>query len=498
MKSGMLGSLSALAVVALAATGCADTSASGEQDGTLSYAISLPASTMDPAQVRVAAELIYLLPVYDRLVEVKPATAELAPMLATEWTIGDDYVDFSLRQGLNFPDGAPFDAAAVKANIERSKATEGSGVASDLGGVTTAEVIDEYTVRINTDGPSAWLPGILGGRAGMMVAPSALGANLGVKPMGIGMWTLDNFDPAKVTYTATENYWDAEDQKSDRLEIRFLADDNARFNALRTGEIDTTFIRPNQVSEAENSGLTTNVVSAATTFPFHINTARSGLSDIRIRHALQYGIDRAAISDLVLDGYCDPNEQLFSPSSGQHSDATLYPYDPDRSRALLAEAGAENLPLVIGVADIDQYRTMAEVMQSQLNDAGFDVSVQVMPSGSTRERFSITQDIDLAFSPSGTHVDPSQVYSTFVAPNAPYNPGGTTDPSIEALANEALGVKDTDSRNAVYQDMSLKIAEEAKSLTVCSARLIYAYNDYVTGFEGARDAPLMEFRGVAG
>lgn len=501
MKPRLLGTLGT-AVVAVAVAGCADTSAAGGQDGTISYGITLPASTMDPAQARTPQELVYLMPVYDRLVQLDPITSELGPMLATEWTVGGEggsgYVDFTLREGLTFPSGEPLDADAVKANIERSKAVSGSSVAADLAGVTTVDVMDANTVRINTSGPAAWLPGILSGRAGMMIAPSALGSDLGVEPQGIGMWTLESFDPSKVTYTATGNYWDAEAQKSDRLEIRFLADDNARFNALRTGEIDSSFVRAGQVSEAENAGLVTNVVPAKTTFAFHLNTNRSGLNDIRIRQALQYAIDRTAISDLVLDGYCEPNEQLFAPATAQHTDVELYPYNPDEARKLLEEAGAQNLQLVIGTVDIDQYRTMAEVMQSQLAQVGVQASVRVMPSGSLRETFAIKQETDLSFSPTGTHSDPSQLHNTYIASDAPYNPGKFVNDAANRLAGDALGEADTDKRNTLYQQMSVANAEAATSLSVCSPKLIYAYRDYVTGFEGALDAPGVEFRGVAG
>lgn len=494
----------AVLFLALALAGCADTSASGDKgDGTISYGITLPAATLDPARVTTPQELIYLMPVYDRLVEVDPLTGKLEPMLATKWTVdekgGAGFVDFTLRSDLTFPDGTPLDASAVVANIKRSKAAEGSGVAADLSQVTGAKALDDLTVRISTKGPAAWLPGIMGGRAGMMISPSALDSpNLPTKPAGIGMWTLHRMDATEVSYTATKGYWDAQEQKSKRLEIRYLSDDNARFNALRTGELDTSFIRASQVDEAKDAGLETQVVKSSSAFAFHLNTSRSGLDDPRVRQALQYAVDRSAISDLVFDGYCDPNEQLFGVSTPQHSSTELYPHDPKRARKLLTEAGAQSLKLVIGTVDIDQYRTMAEVVQSQLGEAGIKASVRVLPSGSLRDTFAVKQETDLSFAPSGTEMDPSQVYSTYFAPTAPYNPGGWKSPEVGELATDALGIADPDKRNKAYQEMGEAAAGQATSLAICSPRLIYANTAGVKGFKGARVAAFTEFRGVSG
>lgn len=508
LRSGTAAAL-ALPVVLLAGCGGGSgaTGAPGAAagDGTISYAFSVGPTTLDPARISSLQEVLYLNPVYDRLVYLDPVTGDAGPMLATAWQVGSDeqggFVDFTLRAGLSFPDGAAFGPDTVVANIQRSKAAKGSGVASDLAAVSGAEKRDDNTVRLRTPGGAAWIPSVLGGRAGMMISQDALDApDLATKPVGIGMWQLDRFDPSIVTYQATPGYWDSQAQASKRLELRFIPDDSARFNAVRSGDIDTTFIRPSQIKDAKAAGIDVVEVPGATTYAFHMNTATPGLDDVRVRRALQKAVNRDAVSEQLLNGKCTSNDQLWAPALSSHADdVPVYPYDPAAARQELAAAGhANDLEVKLATADIDQYRRLAEILQAQFGEVGVKVAVQVAPASALRDLFGIRKAADMALSNTGLESDPSQLVSEYLAPDGLFNPGGSAIPGVQELAAQALGESDAAKRASLYQQISTLARDNAGYLSICSPAFLFATSDQVSGFKGARAAGLPEWRGVSG
>lgn len=335
----------------------------------------------------------------------------------------------------------------------------------------------------------------------MMISQEALdNPDLAKNPVGIGMWTLDRFGPSVVTYTATPNYWDRAAQQAEHLELRYLPDDNARFNALRSGDLDTTFIRSSQVKSARSGGLEIIETSGSTTYAFPFNTSSPGLADVQVRRALQFAIDRTAIAEQLLGGRCTPNVQLWAPALPPHDDSLdLYAYDPARAKEMLAAAGhGTGLRLSLAIADIDQFRRLAEIVQAQLGEVGVKVDVKVMPPGSAREVFSVRKQVDASFGPTGLETDPSQLVSEYLAPDGLYNPGANENAEVMTRADKALAVADPAERSALYEEISRLAAEDASYLAICSPDFLFAANGEISGFKGARAAGLAEWRGVRG
>src|SRR5690606_7901451 len=132
----------------------------------------------------------FLFPVYDRLVYSAP-DGSLEPMLATDWAIAEDgsAIDMTLREGVTFHDGTPFNAEAVKANLDRAKTAEFSVLKPDLESLREIQVIGPNEVTLVIDGGAAPLLASLADRAGMMISPAAFDApDLGQNPVGAGAY----------------------------------------------------------------------------------------------------------------------------------------------------------------------------------------------------------------------------------------------------------------------------------------------------------------------
>lgn len=501
------------AVLALSLGACSSGSSSGSssdggkdgRDGKIVFGMTVGPSTMDPGSINSIHEALYLMPVYDRLVYLDPSTRKANPMLATKWELGSDekgsYVDFTLREGLKFPDGAPFNAATVVANIDRSKSLVGSGIAADLANVTGAEAISETVARVRGSGGAAWIVNVMGGRAGMMISQNALtNTDLATKPVGIGMWTLESFDPSKVTYTKTPNYWDPDAQKSEKLEIDFIPDDTARFNALRSGGIDFTVIRASQVETAKSAGIKFFATTGGTTIVFLYNTSVKGLENQQVREALQKAIDRKAISDQLLGGYCEPTDQVWSPGhQWSDPDLKMVKYDPKAAKQEIADAGfADSLSFVVGTPDVDQYKKIAEILQAQFADVGVKVELKSYPATASRQMFATDHAVDIANVTLGLEADPSLLVSQYLLENGTYNPGKHANTKIAQLAEEASDIGDSGERAKAYRQISKLAVEDANYLTICAPKLLWGLTNGLSGFDGGMAGGLIEFRGVVG
>src|SRR5690606_21746166 len=180
---------------------------------------------------------------YDRLVHITPDVQPI-PGLATDWEFAEDgsYLEMNLRKGVTFHDGEPFNAQAVRANIERAKTVENSAVASELEVVESVKVIDPATVRFMLTGAAASLPLTLSDRAGVMISPKAFDdPDLDQQPVGAGMFKVTDYKPNDhITYERYEKYWDPDAVRVAKNEQLIQPNSVARLYANRTGQVDCT------------------------------------------------------------------------------------------------------------------------------------------------------------------------------------------------------------------------------------------------------------------
>lgn len=145
--------------------------------GRLRLGIDYDVVSWDPHKTGSTRDQEYLFPVYDRLVHMMP-NAEFRPGLAESWQASSDVksFEFKLRRNVKFQDGAAFDAAVVKANIERGLNLQGSTVKGELADISAVTIVDPFSVRLELTRPNSMLPAKLSGRAGAMISPQALTA----------------------------------------------------------------------------------------------------------------------------------------------------------------------------------------------------------------------------------------------------------------------------------------------------------------------------------
>ncbi|MFV0524518.1 MAG: ABC transporter substrate-binding protein [Acidimicrobiales bacterium] len=481
------------------------TTASGEGDGgasggTLHGAYYVGVSRWDPHKATSSFDNTLLFITYDRLVHQAP-DASAVPGLAESWEFNEDgsVLTFHLREGVTFHDGEPFNAEAVKANIERAQTVEGSAVTSELALIESVEVVDDLTVNMNLTGPAASLPLILSDRPGAMISPAAFdNPDLDTNPVGAGMYTVTNYsEGASVSYAAYPDYWDPEAVKLDGIEMLIQPDSSTRLSAITTGQIDWTFVDQNQVAEAEGAGLEILPTLTLSNQHLQLNRSRDFFANAQVREAMNLAIDRQTIVDTLLFGQAVPADQIFPEGYFAYSpDAATFEYDPDRAKQLLAEAGYPNgFTFEVITSAIPARVQMAEALQGQLAQVGITMNINQVPGAQIGDVFYAQEQYDAMWASWGGRPDPSQTLSLLYTAGGFANPGDQTTPEIEAAIAATLDVQsDADREAAIHTAVDL-VTADAMDVVVFYEQIAFVHSTKVGNLEQWFSAK-PEFRGV--
>lgn len=287
--------------------------------------------------------------VFDPLVRIG-ADGSPVPVLADSFSsIEPTRWRFVLREGVQFSNGAPLTADAVVGTMDYLISEEGraSSVGGELQGVVAAEKVDERTVDIVTDGPDPVLPNKM---ALVFIVDPGAWAEMGPEgfaetPVGTGAFTVEAWGPADVTLTASEGSWRT--PQIDTVNILELPERAPRLQALLSGQIDVGFgFSPDNIGQLEGAGFAVEASPAPQVMSLAFATAgreASPFNDVRVRQAANLAVNRDLIAEVLLAGIGKGAGQGGTPAAfGYDPDIPPYPYDPERARALLAEAGYED------------------------------------------------------------------------------------------------------------------------------------------------------------
>jgi len=313
---------------------------------TLTIGSILEPKSWDPTQ----ADLGHMAPlyqtVYDTLVTRTPA-GTYAPNLATKWSFGpgSSWLQMDLRKGVKFTDGTNFDAKAAKANLDAFVAGNGPYSAT-LAGVTT-DVVSDYTIKIKLLKANPDILYYLATTDSYMASPKTIGtAGLKTVPVGSGPYVYDksSVPGSQLVFTANAKYWDKSKIKFKKIVFKLMTDVTARLNALLSGQIDATILDANTYATAKGRGMTdylNNVDWQGIMILDRDGALSKPLSDVRVRQAIGYSLDRAALLKAVQKGFGTVTQQPFGKASGAQDSAleNYYKLDNAKAKSLLAAAG---------------------------------------------------------------------------------------------------------------------------------------------------------------
>jgi peptide/nickel transport system substrate-binding protein len=446
--------LAAVCGLAMAAA----TAEAAETEITLGMQLEPP--HLDPTAGAAAAirEVTYA-NVFEGLTRFAP-DGSILPGLASSWEIAPDGLSwvFNLRPDVTFHDGTPFTAEDVAFSFERAMAEDSTNAQKQLfEGINAVNVIDDVTVEIGLDTPKGSLLFNLAWGDAIIVSPASVENNrtnpVGTGPFRFSQWVQGD----RVELVAYEDYW-GEKPKLEKVTFKFISDPTAAFAAMMAGDIDAfpVFPAPENLAQFEADPRFQVVVGTTEGETIlAINNARAPFDDIRVRQAIAHAIDRQAIIDGAMFGYGTPIGSHFAPHHPAYVDLTgMSEYDPEKSRALLAEAGlAEGFSTTLALPPPSYARRGGEIVASQLRAVGIEPQIVNMEWAQWLEQVFTGKDFGLTII---SHTEPLDIW--IYARDDYYF--GTHDPVMKALMHEFERTADEADRNALLRAAQERVASQ--------------------------------------
>lgn len=299
--------------------------------------------SLDPNKMSSSPAAMVLTHIADTLLTLTE-DLQVGPSLAERWAVAEDArsVTLYLRRGVVFHDGAPFNAEAVKVNLERFRRAMFAWLIFPR--VQTIEVLDEYTVRLNLDMPFAPIIAHLTHEFIAMISPKQIAALEGrdiLEPIGTGPFMFDRWVRGDyVRVVRNPDYWG---QKAylDSIVFKVVPSDATRLVLLETGQLHAMMRVPplDAPRVAATPGLQVLNVPSVRTIYIGLNYQRAPFTDVRVRHAINYAVDKEAIVREILGGAGGVSDAPIMPLVFGHSPQEPFGYDPEKARQLLKDAG---------------------------------------------------------------------------------------------------------------------------------------------------------------
>ena len=467
----------------------------GAADNTLVVGALTDPQTLDPATGTLGTDIPFLYPLYDRLIDFEPKTLDLRPGLATSWSWSDDRraLELKLRPGVKFHDGTPFDAAAVKTNIEYFKSLRKN---FDLDGVTSVEVIDPQTVVLRLEKPNSTLPGLLAERAGMMLSPAGLekyGKDFGQHPVGTGPFMLKELAAGKaVIYQKFPDYWNKGEPKLDFIEFRVIRNATSLVSALQSGQLDyAANLDPINLPVLQrNSNLRVAVEPTIAFSIINLNSGTPPLNDPRVRRAIAMSIDRQALANAAFGAAAKalPANLPVPPNYWPSTPALekVFTYQPDQAKKLLAEAGYPDgitfsLCAPASAGTPLPAPKLVDIMREQMKPVGIKVESQQVASGAACVEMFNKKAMPTFMATWSGRPDPAITYSQVLSTKTAYNVGQTKFGEAEDVIAQLYATSDREEQKRLIDKLNALWVEHVPMITLYYYVNAVAYNAKLAG-----------------
>lgn len=477
-QGGILHGLAAFAT--LASLGCARAVDERARDDVV-IGIPLEPPNLDPTSGAAAAidEVVYA-NVFEGLTRIDDK-GEVKPGLARSWSVSENGLayTFELRDNAVFHDGSRFDAADVVFSLERARAPNSTNAQKGFfEPIESVSAQGPFRVIVTLKRPTSAFLSHMGEGDAVIVAPETASANA-MAPIGTGPFKFKHWRRGdKIELERFDFYWGAA-PKIRAATFRVISDPSAASAALRAGDVDAfpNFPAPEIVAafEADPHFSVTKGTTEGETI-LAINNSRTPLNDIRVRRAICHAIDRQALIDTVTFGYGAPIGSHFSPHHPAYADLTgVCPYDPEKSRMLLAEAGvADGLTLTLAAPPPGYARRGGEFVADALRAVGVKTRIEPLEWAQWLKQVFTDGDFDLTIV---AHTEPMDI-DIYARDNYYFQ---YKDENFRNLYARIVEETDETARTALLVEAQRKIAEDAVNAFLFQAPKIAVANARLKG-----------------
>jgi peptide/nickel transport system substrate-binding protein len=466
LAPGMLGALllSASSVIAVSSAGAAGSALAASSTlnaQRLIIGTQLEPPVLDPTANPAAAisEVLYS-NLYEGLVQFA-IDGSVQPKLASSWDVADDGLSytFHLRSGVRFHDGTVFDAAAAKFSLERILAPDSiNPQRARLRAIRAVEVVEPLTIKLLLNRRSGGLLQALAFGSAIMVSPASA-ANNALHPIGTGPFRFLRWRRGdSITLERNSDYGGAPAALA-QVTFKFINDPTAAFAALMAGDVDAFSNYPAPESFAQFAAdRRFQVVNGTTEMEtiLGLNERQGPLSNVLVRRAISYALDRHAIIDGAMFGYGTPIGSHFPPGNPAYIDLTgLYPHDIVKAKALLAQAGYDKgFSLNLKLPPPSYARRSGEIIAAQLAQIGIRVRIENLEWAQWLDQVYARHDFDMSIV---GHAEPLD-YDIYARDDYYF---GYSNPEFKALIAALDDSVDPAERKNLLQQIQRKLADDA-------------------------------------
>ena len=463
-----------------------------QKGGTLVVGLPSDSKTFDPTYSVQFTERQLLYLVYNTLVRYG-TDFSIHPELAESWTIENDgkRIVFKLKAGVKFHDGTDFDAAAVKWNMDHRL---DKGVASPQRAllepiIDSVDVIDPTTVAFNLKQRAPGLLALLGERPGFMMSPAAAekyGQDFGNNPVGTGAFVFKQWvKGSHVEVERNPTYWEAGKPYLDKIVLRDISGSVVGVQRLLTGEIDfVSDLSPQEIKQLQGkSGVRLMPITVGRWYSFQWHMYEPPFNNAKLRQAIAHAIDRKRINDIVMDG---KGSLIDGPTPEGlwwfNAKATSYPFDPDKAKALLAEAGYPNgVELSLSTPQVGVFQQMNQLAQEQLASVGIKLTLDPVAQSEWYDRL-VKRATNFSPNRWTQRPDPDGLLYILFHSKGFANTTGYANARVDELLEQGRNTYDQTERKKIYDEAQEIIAKDIPMLSLFYSVEYGALRDSVQGF----------------
>ena len=431
---------------------------------------------------------------------------KIIPMLAESYEANDNATEFTihLRQGISFTDGTPFDAAAAKANFDRwGDKTLGLKRTTLLCNILeSTEIVDDYTVKVTLTEPFGAFISTLAHPACVLMSPKVIeqgSAACAENPVGTGQYIFQEWVAGDhATVTLNPDWWgyDAEicggtalaepDAGFKSITFRPVGENASRVAMLQSGDADFIWPVPTESMQllAEDPDVYVDAGEGIVVRWLFLNTQKEPFTDVRVRQALNYGVDKDAYIAVVKNGLASQATSIIGPSVQHYKHNDPYPYDPEKAKELLAEAGyPDGFDTTIICRSTTADLKQSEFLQQQLAQIGVNVEIRSFENAIVSEMVEGAEgpgaeaEVDMYISGWSTSTGDADwgirpLLAKESEPPASFNISYFESDELDELLYSALETADEEKRGEYYA--------EAQDLVWQECPMVFLANDYNT------------------
>lgn len=445
--------------------------------------LSSDMTTFNPINSATKSDDSVIQQIYDPLYFYDDERNEV-PRLAEKYEVSEDGLTYTfyLKKGVMFQNGEELKASDVVFTIETAK--ESAYVSGYVDQIDTATAVDDYTVEMKLAAPFApFFEQICYLYILNEKAVTEAGEDYEMNPVGTGSYQLVNYEPeSKVELTRFDDCYKGKADIKD-VTFRIFTDTNTADVALETGELDFGEVSEASVASAEEAGnRNLEQVSDGSVTYVIMNTTKAPYDNKLVRQAINYAIDRDFMVESATEGIAEATSLMITPEMfGYPEDAKRYEYDPEKAKELLKKSGVE-LPLKLGKIQCweGHYKTVAEVLQSNLADVGIETEVEMIEKNAFLENaFAGEYEIGImGFIFGGDANACGAAYSS--EGMGAFNMARWTSAEVDELFEQARNIVDVDKRKELYAQIFDIVQEEALYAPVLNRLVTYGYTKDLT------------------